>query len=131
MYLTVGIVLLVESLRTLVHAVSHLAGKVHLAGLAAVETVAVLLFLLPRTLRLGGGILAAILLIAAGAHALRGEFPSALLVDAAAVLFISIQGSTPSPDWTTRSRLDYSRQASSSQPGAIPKRELDQRRRSR
>src|SRR5947208_8818252 len=130
MYLTVGIVLLVESLRTLVHAVSHLAGKVHLAGLAAVETVAVLLFLLPRTLRLGGGILAAILLIAAGAHALRGEFPSALLVDAAAVLFIGIQGSTPSPDWTTRSRLDYSRQPSSRQP-AIPKRELDQRRRSR
>ena len=100
LYLTVGTVLLVESLRTLGHAISHHAGNVHLTGLAAVETVAVLLFLLPRTLRLGGGILAVILVIAAVAHTLRGEFPSALLVYAAAVLFISIHG-RPTPERTS------------------------------
>ncbi len=89
--------LLVESTRTLAHALGEHQADLHLTLLSSSETVAALLFLWPRTMRLGGGVLIAILTVAAVAHALRGEFPGALLVYLAAVVFVTLQGRPPSP----------------------------------
>ena len=92
LHLTLGLVLLVESARTLVHTMTEHSGNLHLGFLSGTETIAALLFLWPRTLRIGGSVLIAILLVAAGAHAVRGELPGTLLVYAAAVLFVTIHG---------------------------------------
>jgi hypothetical protein len=93
LHLTLGVVVLFESVRTLVHALGAPASHLHLGVLATVETIAALLFLWPRTLRIGGGALVVIFLIAVVTHALRGEFSAPLLVYAAAALFVTVHGS--------------------------------------
>lgn len=93
LHLTLALVILVDSAHTLVHALRDPADHLHLGTLAAIETIAVLLFLWPGTLRIGGIALVAILLVAAVAHALQGDFPGPLLVYAVGVLFVTVHGS--------------------------------------
>lgn len=90
---TLGFVIIFESARTLIHAFGALVEHHHMALLGSVELVTALLFLWPRTTRIGGSALVAIFLLALLVHALRGEFPVALLVYAAAALFITVHGS--------------------------------------
>lgn len=48
--------------------------------------------MVPRTVRLGGGVLLAVFAVAIGVHALTGEFASTLLVYGAAVVFVMAHG---------------------------------------
>ncbi|HZI21697.1 MAG TPA: hypothetical protein VFD76_04250 [Gemmatimonadales bacterium] len=91
LHLTLGLVILFESARELLHAVTR-AGHGHLAMVAAVEGVAAILFLWPRTMRLGGLALTAVLAGALIVHAVRGEFQAPLLVYAVATLFVTVNG---------------------------------------
>ncbi len=93
LHLTLGLVIIFESVQTLAHALGAPAQHAHLTMLGTVETVAALLFLWPRTLRIGGYMLVVTFLVAVLAHALRGEFPATLLVYAAAALFVTVHGS--------------------------------------
>lgn len=92
LHITLGLVLAFESARTLVHAATA-HHDFHLGAVAAVETAAALLFLWPRTTRIGGGTLVAILVTGFLAHAFQGEIRAALLVYAAAALFVTVHGS--------------------------------------
>jgi hypothetical protein len=92
LHMTLGVVIIVESARTLIHAFGALAEHHHEALLGSVEIVAAVLFLWPRTLRIGGWVLVAIFLLTASVHAVRGEFPAPLLVYAAAVFFVTVHG---------------------------------------
>ncbi len=93
LHLTLALVIIFESARSLVHAFGALAKHHHMALLGGTEIVAALLFLWPGTVRIGGSVLVAIFVLAVPMHALRGEFPVALLVYAPAVLFVSVHGS--------------------------------------
>ena len=95
-HLTLGAVVLVESLITVLRA--HGAGgashaRLGVAVLAGAEAVAALLFILPATLRLGAVSLLAIFLFAVAFHGLHGELQLTLLVYAAGVLFVMVHGS--------------------------------------
>jgi hypothetical protein len=65
---------------------------IHLAVLGGVEAVAAILFLLPRTLRLGAVGLLASCGTAFMAHAAMGQWRGDLLVYMAAVFFVAIHG---------------------------------------
>jgi hypothetical protein len=95
-HLTLGAVVLVESLITVLRA--HGAGgashaRLGVAVLAGAEAVAALLFILPATLRLGAVSLLAIFLFAVAFHGLHGELQLTLLVYAAGVFFVMVHGS--------------------------------------
>jgi len=98
-HLMLGIVVFVESLRTLVAALQgHGANPLgsHLAILAGIEAAAALLFLIPGTLRLGSVLLLAIFAFAVLVHGVQYELD--LLIYAAGVLFVSVHGSAFSRD---------------------------------
>lgn len=95
-HLTLGIVVLTQSLLTVVHAAGlgdtpHL--NVGLAWFAGAEVVAALLFLLPATLRLGGWSLLVIFIAAMVFHGLHGEWEITLLVYSAGVILVMAHGS--------------------------------------
>ena len=89
---TLGVVLCYLSVRTVLHAAGAGSRDVHVALLGAIEAAAALLFLVPRTLRLGAAGLLATFAVAFAAHALQGELRSDLLVFAAAVAFVAVHG---------------------------------------
>lgn len=95
-HLTLGAVVLIQSVITVLHSIGQQKFEhsgVALAALAAAEALAALLFLLLVTMRLAG---AALLLIFAAAiifHGLHGEFLSTLLVYGAGVAFVMAHGS--------------------------------------
>lgn len=93
---TVGLLLLFWSWRT---AEMALAGgrhhDPHVALLGAVEGVAALLFLIPRTLKLGAAGLLLTFALAFFAHAARGEFRGDLVLYAAVVSFVAVHGPVP------------------------------------
>lgn len=64
----------------------------HLVVLASVEAAAAILFLIPRTMRLGAIGLLATIFIAFGVHVVLHEFRGDLLLYGAAVLFICVHG---------------------------------------
>jgi len=93
---TAGIVLFYLSLRTAYASVQPGAGHdPHVVLVGSVEALAALLFLVPRTLRIGALGLLAILAIVFLIHATRLQFRGDLLVYGAAVLFVSVHGSVP------------------------------------
>ena len=99
-HLTLGIVVLVQSVHTALWAApfsTHAGGSWHLFVLATVEALGALLFLLPRTLYLGGLLLLSTFAVALVAHAMRGELLSTLLVYAAGTLFVMAHGSVWPP----------------------------------
>jgi len=93
---TLGLVLLFWSIETARGALeSSRAPDTHVAILGAVEAVAALLFLVPRTLRIGAIGLVCTLAIAFIAHTAQHELRLDLLIDAAAVLFVAVHGPVP------------------------------------
>ena len=93
LHLVLGLGLFILSARAAVGA----PADSHVLPLAGLEAVAAILFLLPRTLRLGAGLLMATLAVAIVLHVLRGEWPGALPIYAAAVLFVAVHGSAYRP----------------------------------
>jgi hypothetical protein len=94
-----GVVIFVQSVRTAVAVVNGHAGNPlgsHLAILAAIEAIAAIFFLVPRTLRAGGIILLLIFAFAIAVHGITQELD--LLVFAAGVLLVVVHGSTFSKD---------------------------------
>jgi len=95
-YLTLGIVVFLQSVRTALTAAglgSSANPDWHVLALAGTETLGALLFLWRPWARLGGAVLLVTFAIAAAAHALRGEFPGTLLVYAAGTVFVMAHGS--------------------------------------
>ena len=95
-HLTLGFTLLFFSARTALQ-----AREPHIAALAIVEAVGAVLFLLPRTLRIGGALLLLTLGAAVLVHVLSGLLRADLLVYAAGTWFVMVHGA----GWTSARRL--------------------------
>jgi hypothetical protein len=91
---TLGVLLIVYSVQAVWHALGARGNGIdaHVALLAAVEAIAGLLFLVPKTMRAGGGCLLAVFAVACVLHGIKGEFPSQLLLYAIAVSFVMLHG---------------------------------------
>ena len=102
-HLTLGFTLLFFSARTAVQALALGGGhrEPHIAVLAIIEAVGATLFLLPRTLRIGGSLLLLTLGVAVLVHALSGLLRADLLVYAAGTWFVMVHGA----GWTSARRL--------------------------
>ncbi len=92
-HLTLGVVVLLESLITVLHAISAGHPSRALALFAGTEVIAALLFLLPATLRAGARALLLIFAAAIAFHGLHGELQATLLVYAAGVVLVMVHGS--------------------------------------
>ena len=91
---TLGIVILIQSLRTALRAdIFHEENPLgsHLVVLAAVEAVAAVLFLIPRTLKIGSILLLAVFCFAILLHGILNQLD--LLVYGTGVLFVFFHGS--------------------------------------
>jgi hypothetical protein len=98
MWISLGLVVLAASARTVLSAHegrAHGPGNLHLEALAGVEALAALLFLVPRTMRVGGAGLLATFAVAMAAHGLTGEFPMVIALYAAATAFVMVHGPVP------------------------------------
>lgn len=95
---TLGVVLLVLSVQTVKDALGP-SLQPPLVILAGAEAVAALLFLLPRTMRLGAAGLLAVLSVAFLVHLALRQFRWDLLVFAAGVYFVLVHGSLSKPQW--------------------------------
>jgi uncharacterized membrane protein YphA (DoxX/SURF4 family) len=80
-----GLALLWASVHTVVHADP---GDLHAKVIGSLEALGAVAFLVPRTLRLGAGLLLVAILGAAVIHAARGEWRPDLLVYAAGVVLV-------------------------------------------
>jgi hypothetical protein len=95
LYVTVGLVVCLESILTVLAALhggfsSH--DRPHAVFLGSVEAVAALVFLIPRTMGTGAAVLLVVFALAFGLHLAGGHPNFDLLVLAAVVLFIRIHG---------------------------------------
>ena len=101
-HLTLGLTLLILSVRTAMEALDPAAGHVnpHVGLLAIVETAGAALFLFPRTLRVGGTLLLVTIGLALLIHALAGQFRGDLLIYAAGTWFVMAHG----PAWPSVAR---------------------------
>jgi hypothetical protein len=95
---TVGLVLLVGGVQTVE---GELKSTHHspVVLLAAVEAVSALLFLLPRTMRVGAAGLLLTLAVALVVHLAMRQLRWDLLLYAAAVYFVAVHGPLSSPQW--------------------------------
>ena len=91
---TLGVLLFWYSVRTLAGALSgaDAGAHSHLAVLAGGEAIAALLFLVPRTMRIGGLCLLVIFFVAFIFHAAHGEFASQLILYGATVAYVVVHG---------------------------------------
>jgi hypothetical protein len=86
---TLGIVVLIESARPFVRDLTGVEPITPpLATLAGAEIIGALLFLSPRMVRYGAGILLAVFAVAIVVHFVSGEFPGPLLVYAAGAFYV-------------------------------------------
>jgi non-ribosomal peptide synthetase component F len=94
LYLTLGFALLYASIRTALHALAPASGAVdaHVGLLACVEALGAALFLVPRSVRLGGAVLLCTLGLATVVHAVGGQVRVDLLVYAAGTWFVMVHG---------------------------------------
>ena len=93
---TAGLLLLVWSVQTAQTALAAGHGHdPHIALLGLVEAAAAVLFLIPRTMRLGAAGLLLTFGVGLVAHALQGALRGDLLFYAAAVLFVAVHGPVP------------------------------------
>ncbi len=92
LHLTLALVALVQSGQTLHHAIGALAEHRPFVLFGALQLVAAVLFLVPRTLRVGGAVLVVVFAHAALYEAVHGNFPAASLVYAVAALFVTSNG---------------------------------------
>ena len=96
-WLALGGVLLVGSARTLLAALQGGSGPGHLqsALLAGLAMVGALLFLVPKSMRLGGVILLVTFGLALGTHRREHPIPGRLLLCVAATVFVVAHGPVP------------------------------------
>src|SRR5271167_2921929 len=94
---TLGLLLFWYSVRTVIGTLSSpkVAADSHAVILAGLEAIAAILFLVPRTMRVGGVCLLAIFAVAFVLHAAHREFASQLLLYSAAVAFVAVHGAYP------------------------------------
>jgi hypothetical protein len=95
LHLSVGLVVLVGSVRTALDALQHgapVGGNLYLVLLGTIEAVGAVLFLLPKCTRVGGAIMLLTFGVAIVAHALQRQFPGFLLVCAAATWVVMVDG---------------------------------------
>src|SRR5512135_1270910 len=94
-HLTLGLTLLILSVRTAAEALAPAAGhaSAHVAVVAAMEALGAVLFLAPRSLRIGGALLLLSIGLAIILHAVAGQFRGDLLVYAAGTWFVMVHGS--------------------------------------
>lgn len=95
LYVTLGVVVLVQSAVTVAEAIrgTILSGDRHHALiLGTLEAIAAVMFLVPRTMRWGADLLLAIFGLAFVLHALRGDPALSLLVYGAATFFVRTHG---------------------------------------
>jgi len=88
-----GVVVFLLSASAVLRASSgHIVGALrsHLTILAVMEAVAALLFLIPKTAKVGGGILLVIFGVVLAIHGVRGQL--ALFVYAAGVVLVMVEG---------------------------------------
>ena len=94
-HLVLGTALLWGSVHTLLHLAPF---DRHALVIGTVEAVAAVAFLMRRTMRIGAGVLLAVLALAFLIHAGRGEWRPDLLVYAAGVLLVGVHGDVPRSD---------------------------------
>lgn len=102
-HLTLGQALLWASARTAIEALAaHDHSSPHIAALGILEAAGALLFLWPRTMRVGGVLLLLSIGLALFVHAAAGQFRGDLLVYAAGTWFVLVHGSAwgPAPSVT-------------------------------
>ena len=76
-----------------VHTVLHLGpSDPHALVIGTIEALAAAAFLVPRTMRIGAGVLLVVLALAFVVHATRGEWRPDLLVYAAGVFLVGVHG---------------------------------------
>jgi hypothetical protein len=93
---TVGIVLLYLSSKTVDAGLTGGGGHgAHLVLVGGLEASAAVLFLIPRTLRLGALGLLTVFALVFLIHAFRLQFRGDILIYASAVLFVAVHGSVP------------------------------------
>jgi hypothetical protein len=102
-HLTLGLTLLVLSIRTALHGLGPRAGQgdSHVVVLAILEAFSATLFLLPRTLRAGGVLLLLAIGLALLVHLASGQFRGDLLVYATGTWFVVVHG----PGWSSSQRF--------------------------
>jgi hypothetical protein len=102
LHAALGLGLLVATLETFLHAMHEHGGPdLHLGFVIALEGIGAVLFLIPRTLRVGAIALLIVLLGGFAVHVTRGELEVQLLIYAAGVWFVMVHGAAwgaPSPD---------------------------------
>ena len=91
--LVLGAALLWGSVHTVIHAGPS---DPHALLIGSVEALAAAAFLLPRTMRVGAGVLLVVIVLAFVLHAARGEWRPDLLVYAAGVLLVAVHGAVRS-----------------------------------
>jgi len=98
-HIVLGVVLLIGSVQTVLGIGQQ---DSHALILGSVESVAAILFLIPRTVRLGALLLLSVLAAAFLIHLHRGEWPGGLLIYAAGVAFVAVHGGAyrGRPAWT-------------------------------
>ena len=87
-YVVLGVGLLAGSVGTLMHAIHQGHWHLHVGLVAGIEAAGALLFLIPRTMRIGGGLLLLTLVGAVALHALQHEWRFDLLIYAAGVWLV-------------------------------------------
>ena len=95
LYVTLGLVVLVESVVTVLRARAghfHGADRVHALVLGSLEAAAAVAFLVPRAMHVGAAVLLGIFALAFGLHLLQGSPNLVLLVYGAGVLFVRVHG---------------------------------------
>jgi len=100
LWVAAGLVLFVgaaETVRAAWTSAQH--ANPHITLLGAVEAIAALAFLMPRTMRVGAAGLIATITIALGAHAALGQYRGDLLLYGVVVLFVAIHGPLTSAQW--------------------------------
>jgi len=94
-HLVLGFGLLAGSVQTLIHATApeNWYSHQHLAFVAAAEGLGAVLFLFPRTLRIGAMLLVTMIGLAFVLHAVQGDWRPDLAIYAAGVWFVFAHGS--------------------------------------
>jgi hypothetical protein len=94
-HLVLGLALLYLSLATLMHASHDWGSHGHLAVVGGIEAVGALLFVLPKTWRVGAILLLAIIGVALIAHTIRGEVRADLATYLAGTWYVYAHGAWP------------------------------------
>lgn len=100
LWITTALVLLIASVQTVRAAWPGLGhANPHVMLLGAVEALAAVLFLVPRAMPWGAGVLLVTIGIAFTVHAVLGQFRGDLLVYAVVVWFVFVHGPLTAAQW--------------------------------